>query len=135
MLNQRKLAGVLAETSLDGSELIAIVGLGLNVNSSSSDLADLASATSLNIEAGRDVDRAALLRVLLNQLDHWLEQPHEAVQQAWAARLWGRGQRLRLVDLGREEEVVVLDVEPDGALLVRLRDGTLRHTTTGELLG
>ena len=53
---------------------------------------------------------------------------------AWQARLWGRGQRLRLVDLGREDEVVVLGAEPDGSLRVRLPDGTERRTTTGELI-
>ena len=35
---------------------------------------------------------------------------------AWQARLWGRGQRLRLLDLGGEEEVVVLGADLDGAL-------------------
>ena len=134
MLNRRKLAGVLAETSFDGIELVAVVGLGVNVNSTPADLVDLPSATSLKIEAVRDVDRSELLRALVNQLDQWLSQPVEEVQRAWAARLWGRGQRLRLLDVGREEEVVVLGVENDGALLVRLDDGTERRTTTGELL-
>jgi hypothetical protein len=41
---------------------------------------------------------------------------------------------LRLLDLGTEEEVVVLGVELDGSLRVRLADGTERHTTTGELI-
>ena len=134
MLNQRKLAGVLAETSFDGNELVAIVGVGLNVNSSHAELAELTSATSLKVATGRDVDRVAVLQALVHRLDHWLAQPQHAVRRAWAARLWGRDQPLRLLDLGREEEVVVLDVEPDGALVVRLSDGTLRRTTTGELL-
>lgn len=134
MLNERKLAGVLAETSFDGREIQAIVGVGVNVNATRADLAELPSATSLKIEAGQDVSRARLLTSIVRRLDYWLERPLEDVQRAWAARLWGRGQKLRLLDLGREEDVVVLDVEPDGALLVRLNDGTERRTTTGELL-
>jgi hypothetical protein len=48
--------------------------------------------------------------------------------------LWRRGQRLRLLDLGRDEHVTVLGAALDGALRVRLADGTERSTTTGELL-
>ena len=63
-------------------------------------------------------------------MDAWLERPAAELHAAWQARLWGRGQRLRLLDLGREEEVVVLGAEPDGSLRVRLPDGTERRTTT-----
>jgi hypothetical protein len=38
------------------------------------------------------------------------------------------------VDLGREEEVIVLGADLDGSLRVRLADGTERTTTTGELI-
>ena len=50
------------------------------------------------------------------------------------ASVWGRGQRIRMLDLGRDEEVVVLGAEPDGSLRVRLADGSERVTTTGELI-
>ena len=134
MLDNAKLAGVLAETSFDGHELIAIVGVGLNVNNSRIDLADLPSATSLKAATGRHADRGELLKAFVRQVDFWSAMPLEDVRHAWAARLWGRGQRLRLLDLGREEDVIVLDVERDGALLVRMNDGSVRRTTTGELL-
>ena len=134
MLDDAKLAGVLAETRFDGLHFVAIVGVGVNVNSTHADLAELPSATSLRAATGRDVDRAELLTSLVRQIDAWLARPVEEVRQTWAARLWGRGQRLRLLELGREEDVVVLGVEDDGALLVRLGDGTEHRTMTGELL-
>jgi BirA family biotin operon repressor/biotin-[acetyl-CoA-carboxylase] ligase len=135
LLNDRKVAGILAETSWDGRELLAVVGVGVNVRTELADLADVGgTATSLRVASGQAVDRGRLLHAFVNRLDAWLERPSSDRDAAWQARLWGRGQRLRLVDLGREEEVVVLGAAPDGSLRVRLPDGTERSTTTGELI-
>jgi BirA family biotin operon repressor/biotin-[acetyl-CoA-carboxylase] ligase len=131
MLDDLKAAGILAETTSDGEQLLAIVGVGANVNSSPP---DLAAATSLRIAAGHPVERGQLLLTLLRRVDHWHGRPWPELHADWQARLWRRGQRLRLLDLGRAEEVVVLGAELDGSLRVRLPDGTERYTTTGELI-
>jgi BirA family biotin operon repressor/biotin-[acetyl-CoA-carboxylase] ligase len=135
LLNDRKVAGILAETTSDGQQLVAIVGVGVNVNSDRAELANVGGpATSLRIASGEDVDRGQLLLALVRRMDVWLAQPWTALHAAWTTRLWGRGQRLRLLDLGREEEVVVLGAELDGSLRVRLGDGTERRTVTAELI-
>jgi BirA family biotin operon repressor/biotin-[acetyl-CoA-carboxylase] ligase len=132
VLNGRKVAGILAETMWDGVELVAIVGVGVNVNTDAPDL--LPMATSLRLAHGHPVDRGRLLQAFVGHLEVWLARPPSQLHDAWQSRLWGRGQRLRLVDLGREEEVIVLGADLDGSLRVRLRDGTERTTTTGELI-
>jgi len=136
LLNDRKIAGILAETSWDGLQLLAIVGVGVNVNTAPADLARVGGlATSLAAASGQPVDRGRLLHAFVQRIDAWLERPAAELNAAWHARLWGRGQRLRLVELSHEQqEVVVLGAEPDGALRVRLPDGTERRTTTGELI-
>jgi BirA family biotin operon repressor/biotin-[acetyl-CoA-carboxylase] ligase len=134
MLAERKVAGVLAQTSWDGKQLIAIVGVGLNVNAAPEDLAVLPAATSLKLAVGHDVDRGQLLCTFVERMHHWLAQPLEALHSAWASRLWSRGQRVRLLDFGRVQEVVIVGAELDGSLRVRLADGTELQTTTGELL-
>jgi BirA family transcriptional regulator, biotin operon repressor / biotin---[acetyl-CoA-carboxylase] ligase len=135
LLNDRKVAGILAETSWDGQQLIAVVGVGVNVRTPSTDLAALGvPATSLRVASGRDVPRGALLQAFVERVDGWLERPAAELIRAWQARLWGRGQRIRMADLGREEEVVVLGAEADGSLRVRLADGAEHVTTTGELI-
>jgi BirA family biotin operon repressor/biotin-[acetyl-CoA-carboxylase] ligase len=136
LLNDRKVAGVLAETMSDGQQLVAIVGVGVNVNADEAELAGVIGGTaiSLRIAVGRPVDRGQLLLTFVQRIDSWLERPRAELHAAWVARLWGRGQRVRLLDLGRDEEVVVLGADLDGSLLVRLADGTERRTTTGELI-
>ena len=129
LLDGRKVAGVLAESQWNGSDLVTIVGVGINVSTEPRELKGF-GATSL----GGTVDRAELLRALIGRVDGLLAQPPDVLRAAWQGRLWGLGQRLRLVDLGREAEVVVLGVEADGSLRVRFPDGTERFTTTGELI-
>ncbi|TME38131.1 MAG: biotin--[acetyl-CoA-carboxylase] ligase [Chloroflexi bacterium] len=135
MLDDRKVAGILAENTWDGRQLLAIVGVGVNINTPPADLAALPSpATSLAIACGQDVDRGELLKALIRRMNHWLEQPVPELFKSWQSRLWGRGQRLRLLDLGEEHEVIVLGAAPDGSLRIRLPDGAERTTTTGELI-
>jgi BirA family transcriptional regulator, biotin operon repressor / biotin---[acetyl-CoA-carboxylase] ligase len=135
MLNDRKLAGILAETSWDGQQLVAIVGIGVNANTPAAELEAIPSpATSLAVERGHEVDRGVLLHELLVRVDSWLDRPVAELHAAWESRLWARGQRLRLLDSGREEEVLVLGANLDGSLRVRTANGVERTTTTGELI-
>ncbi len=135
MVGGHKLAGVLAESSSDGVESALIVGVGVNVHSSARDLADLASpATSVWLASNVHLDRGVLLRELLKNVDRWLQRPEAELRGAWQARLWGRGQRVRLADVDVDEEVVILGADFDGALRVRRADGRELSTTTGELI-
>ncbi|MBV8713530.1 MAG: biotin--[acetyl-CoA-carboxylase] ligase [Chloroflexi bacterium] len=130
MLDDRKVAGILAETRWDGRELQAIVGIGLNVTASP----EMVDATTLAKHTDGPIDRGDVLLRVIQRLEYWLGQPDRTLHHAWQVHLWRRGQRLRLHDLGHEEEVVVLSVDPDGTLEVLRADGTRLRTSTGELL-
>ena len=135
MLNDRKLAGILGETSFDGQQLLVIVGVGVNVNTPIADLATIPGrATSLSAACGHCVDRGQLLLRLVQRVDHWLDRPAANLYAAWESRLWGRGQHLRLLDLGEQQDVVVLGANADGSLRIRVPNGAERTTTTGELI-
>jgi BirA family transcriptional regulator, biotin operon repressor / biotin---[acetyl-CoA-carboxylase] ligase len=138
LLDERKVAGILAETSLDAQGLQAIVGVGVNVNSGPAELAKVgAVATSLRMASGHPVDRGQLLLAFVRSIDAWLVRSPGELTSVWQARLWGRGQRVRLREPGlgdEDQEVVVLGVGPDGSLRVRLPDGTERRTSTAELI-
>lgn len=93
-----------------------------------------AGATAADGSERRSISRGQLLRALVGRLDDWLGRSEAHLRTAWQARLWGQGQRLRLLDQDGEASVVVLGAEPDGALRVRLADGSIRRTLTGELI-
>jgi BirA family biotin operon repressor/biotin-[acetyl-CoA-carboxylase] ligase len=136
VLDGRKVAGILAESSsADGEQLSIIIGVGVNVRTTEPELSAIgAPATSLEVAAGAAMDRGQLLAAFVARLDRWLARPVTDLQSAWQARLWGRGQHMRLADVDGEQEVVVVGANLDGALRVRLADGSERTTTTGELI-
>jgi BirA family biotin operon repressor/biotin-[acetyl-CoA-carboxylase] ligase len=135
MLDKRKVAGVLAEADSSGNALQVIVGVGVNVNADHDELSQIGpTATSLLAAAGRPVPREDLLVAFVDRLEHWLVQSTASAYVAWEAQLWGIGQRLRYADGDLNGDVVVLGVDEDGRLRVRLADGSERLTLTGELI-
>lgn len=69
LIGGRKTAGILAEAR----EGRVVLGIGVNVNLAESDLPE-ASATSLLVETGKEVDRAELLVEILDRLEHHYDQ-------------------------------------------------------------
>ena len=146
----KKVGGILVENVLVADRVQhAIVGIGVNVAlepSAAGGLADI--ATSLNIEAGKPVDREVLLRHLFQELDSLYLLLHEHHRHS---RSGARGQGLEgataewrglLETLGNHVEVrwqdevytgYAEDVDKVGNLLLRLGDGTLATLAAGEV--
>lgn len=139
MLNGRKLAGVLTEVNWAPDGRFAVVGMGINANFIPSSVDGIPStATSLLAETGRAVDRPPLLRAILSRLDVLLRLEDDAlepvVRREWASRLWRQRQRVTVADGSSVLEGIFEGVDEDGALLMRLDDGSLLPVRVGDLL-
>jgi len=132
-LSGKKFAGILPESSVrDGKFEWVAVGTGINVNQTfEGDLADI--ATSLRVETGRVHDRAALLASILKHVSRWYNVLNDVILlDTWRSRCETIGQSIQ-IRLGDELiEGSADDIEPDGALLLRLHDGRVRRLTAGE---
>ena len=124
---ERKVAGVLAESTLAGDHLDAVVvGIGLNVNwprELPDEIADL--ATALNHLAGDAVDRAELLAALLLALDRRytaLLAPggRAALRDEEHAASATLGRRVRVLRAHDELEGVAAGFTDDGALCLEV---------------
>ena len=134
----RKLGGLLVETAIDGESVTeAVIGIGINVNWAVSEMPEeiAATATSLGALSGTEVDRAALLGRLLDELDDELrriesgESPIERYREA--CRTIGASVA---VDLGTHEvRGVATGIDDHGALQVRTSNG-LVTVATGEVV-
>jgi BirA family biotin operon repressor/biotin-[acetyl-CoA-carboxylase] ligase len=138
LIEDKKVAGVLAEASDDGRQQTVIVGVGVNVNLEPEELVDLPNATALSIEAGHPAHRGELLALMLERFESWLARPagpqEEGLWRAWNGRLWGRDQLVRIQEDGEQIQATVLGGDRDGTLMVRLTDGWIRRIVAGELL-
>jgi BirA family biotin operon repressor/biotin-[acetyl-CoA-carboxylase] ligase len=132
----RKVCGILTEMNAGPDTVrFVVVGVGLNVNSLNRDLPP--EATSLAVAAGKTFDRCALLRCILSELESvYLEfrrNGFAAVRDEWRGRcpLWGELVRIRL--LNREIQGVAVDLDDDGALLVRTGAGIIERVLSGDV--
>jgi BirA family biotin operon repressor/biotin-[acetyl-CoA-carboxylase] ligase len=142
LAGERKAGGILVESSIAGGRVTsAVLGIGLNVNLPAAALGALPDAavapTTLLDEVGRAVEREALLIALLRALDarYALIRRGDlaAVWQAYRALLSTIGQYVRVLTSGGAVDGIAEGVAPDGALRVRLGDGTVRAFPYGDV--
>ena len=133
----KKLAGILTELSLkpDGRVDFAVCGIGVNCNTRMEDLDPeiREMATSLLAETGMVTDVEQLARKLAEAL------ATAALQMGNST--WLEDYRRRCVTLGKQVRVLgqvpyeaeALDVDAQGALVVRKADGSLERIFSGEV--
>lgn len=145
LINGKKAAGILAEisTELDSINYM-IIGLGINVNVPRGSAAcgfppELRkTATSLLIEAGRAFPRAPLLQCIL--LD--FERRYNAARQdgfSSALRRWRElaeiiGKKIKIETAGGTIAGTVVELDTDGALVLRNTAGALRRFLSGDIV-
>lgn len=149
-----KLAGILAQADWPvgsspsagwsppaaGQRVAVVVGVGLNVNWPAERPEELSgTATALNHVVGHEIDRDALLSVLLQRLDqHYGDLlavgDRSTVAAEWRRRSATLGRRVR-VDLGPDDvEGTAVDVSADGHLVVETDGGDRRTFAVGDVV-
>lgn len=138
VLEDKKLAGILLESEVRGEQSPSlVVGVGVNVNIGLTDFPPelQKSATSLRIALGRPVDRADLLVELFNQLveQYRLVDDKALLIQAVRQHCQTLGRRVRVQTARQEFEGWAEDLQEDGALLIRMGDGSQRRILVGDV--
>jgi BirA family biotin operon repressor/biotin-[acetyl-CoA-carboxylase] ligase len=129
VVGDRKLAGLLAEREGDA----LVIGAGCNVEWEAFPPELAATSTACNLEAGRSVDRDALLDEFLARLAAALDALDD-VPERYRARLATLGRRVRVERAADVLEGHAVDVTSDGALVVRRDDGTDEIVTAGDVV-
>ena len=133
----RKLGGILTETGLDGDTLaFVVVGIGINVNVPAEVLPDVdPHATSILAETGETVDRSELLLALLSGIEERYGRLQDGVSphQEWSQRLATIGKPVTASTPDGVLHGVAEGVDPNGALLLRTQDGSVRRLIAGDV--
>jgi BirA family biotin operon repressor/biotin-[acetyl-CoA-carboxylase] ligase len=141
LLGGRKVAGILTELYAEPDQIkYAILGIGVDVNLEAEDFPPdvRAQATSLRLELGRHVPRAALAVAILRELDtdymRLLAGRFAEVADEWEqyCTTLGRNVRLQVGDRKLRGRAEALD--DDGALLLRTDYGLLERVIGGDLI-
>jgi BirA family biotin operon repressor/biotin-[acetyl-CoA-carboxylase] ligase len=141
-LDERKLAGILAEATTGGGatgssrSLAVVVGIGLNLRWSSPPPAEIAArAATLGELLGADVERFTVVRAVLRELDRWLDRAALAgvagVLDTYRRRCLTLGRQVRLQTPAGVVTGTATGVDASGALLVD-GDGGRVTVTAGD---
>ncbi|HDN79680.1 MAG TPA: biotin--[acetyl-CoA-carboxylase] ligase [Chloroflexi bacterium] len=141
LIRGKKAGGILTELGIKGGSLdYAVVGLGLNVNVDFRDLKSpliflTSTATSLYNELGYRVPRTPLLLEILRRLeDKYIRlKEGEDFRPGWLKRLANLNQEVCVITPHEVIEGTAIDVNQDGALLVRTPTGEVRTVWAGDV--
>ena len=131
LLAGAKLGGILLERQGEA----VVVGIGVNL-AAAPDLPDRPSASlrGAGLEIGRDAFADALAAQWTSTLASWHKGDWPALRAEWLERAHPLGTRLMVRDaVGDPIEGTFAGLEPHGAALLRLADGTARAIHAGEV--
>lgn len=137
VVNGRKLAGILMETSFSGGVLEkAVIGIGLNVNCESfpDEIKDI--ATSIYLETGKKAERemilAAFLQNLENSFDRFISKDIDIVK-LWPAYSAFLDKRIAIHKDGVKTPYTEKGIDATGCLLAQDSGGSLKTIITGDI--
>ncbi|MEM7500363.1 MAG: biotin--[acetyl-CoA-carboxylase] ligase [Pseudomonadota bacterium] len=142
LVNGRKVAGILLESSAgrDGRVAWLIIGIGINL-AAAPPVGEIrpggAAPTSVAAEGGRVPAVEEAMDMLGASLTRWLARIEadgfEAVRGPWLARAARRGETIGAGLAHERLEGIFEDVDATGALVLRTRDGTVRHISAADI--
>ena len=138
LVNDKKIAGILAETADTPRGLAVVVGIGINLASRnmSSDLAGI--ATSMESETGSFPTPGEMSGILTGFLSTYyrmlLDGETDKILEGWRQRSsYYSGKPVRVTSEGRSFEGITAGLEANGALKVRLPDGSMKVVQAGDV--
>lgn len=142
VLDGKKVCGILTEMKAEQDSVdFIILGIGINVNMPLKQLPK--GSASLKDELRRRniksvISRTELTKNILERLEEFysiLEQNgFEPIIDAWKGLSDMLGSRIRVILPGRTFEGLAHDINPDGALIVRLDSGVLEKVSSGDVI-
>lgn len=137
LVNNDKLCGILTELDAEQDRVnFVIVGIGLNVNTSKEQLPP--KATSLFLLLKRKIDRLEVFKNILEELEgaylNFQKEKESFVIDNWRRLSYFAGVKVRVKLPNREvREGKVLDIDKDGALLLRRDEGIVERILAGDV--
>lgn len=134
-IDRRKVSGILVETGSSGADFWIAAGIGLNVLQLPPDVGQPAtSLLELGMSAGTRLE--AVFDTLRGAFADRLAQARKGfsdIRRTWLERAEGLGETVHVRAGDIETHGIFEDLEPDGALVLRLPDGSRHSIRAGEV--
>ncbi|MDK2820594.1 MAG: BirA family transcriptional regulator [Clostridia bacterium] len=140
LIGNRKVCGILTEIKAEIEAInYVVVGIGLNVNLEETEFSPEVRpiATSLLLELNRPVKRLPLFQRILYRLEQgyelWQEEGFAPIQKAWKEANVTLGREVQINSWREVFKGVALDIDAEGALLVKGEGNDIRRFSSGEV--
>ena len=139
LINEKKVCGILVDVNLESNNKVIVMGIGLNANIEPSLVnnkltQDFINATSLNKECGHEIDLVQLTKSIIDRIEYYYYDLLTTGKLMEIINLWKKnsdiiGKRATIYD-GNEKFVgQIIDIDKDGALLMKLGDSSVKRVT------
>lgn len=139
VIHGKKVCGILTEMSSEPDCIhYVVVGIGINVNMDQFDEEIKEMASSLYLEGGKTVVRAALVASVLNHFEKdyqvfCKDQSLLGLKAEYDSLLINHGKDVKIIGIQEEYAGVAQGIDETGRLLVQMEDGSLRKVVSGEV--
>ncbi|WP_080845478.1 biotin--[acetyl-CoA-carboxylase] ligase [Cytobacillus gottheilii] len=140
LLNGKKVTGILTELQADADRIQAvIIGIGINVNQKLEDYPEelQSIATSMSIEAGRELDRAHILQHVLYHLEKlyllYLDKGFAPIKLLWESYAITIGKTVTARSISETIHGKALGITEEGVLLIEDETGEQHHIYSADI--
>ena len=142
MIDQRKLCGILTEMKAEQDSVdFVVLGIGINVNIPKTELPKGATSIREELEScgGRsNLSRVDLTKKVLEKIEEYYNlmksEGFEPIIDMWKDLSVMIGSRVKVSIHGKTFEGLAHDINPDGALIVRMESGILEKVSSGDVV-
>lgn len=136
-IQNKKFSGILTEMNAEVDKVnFVVIGIGLNVNNDKKSL--IAQATSLKEQLGHPVSRLAILQELLRRMEvNYLlleDKGNRVIIDKWRNFSSTLGKHVKVYCQNKHIEGSAVDIDADGALLVRKASGVIQKISSGDVM-
>jgi BirA family biotin operon repressor/biotin-[acetyl-CoA-carboxylase] ligase len=133
----KKISGILTEMNAEVDKVnFVVIGIGLNANNDKKSL--IAQATSLKEQAGQPVSRVLLLQELLRRIENNYslleDKGTQIIIDKWRSFSLTLGRRVKVYCQDKHIEGQAVDIDQDGALLIRKDSGLTQKVFSGDVM-
>ena len=137
LIHNKKVGGILTELNAEMDEIrFVVMGVGINVNNDKKSL--ISGATSLRQHKGEAVSRIELLQEILRKIEKnyfiFLEKGSRPIIEKWREHAITLGRRVKIYSHHEHVEGHAVDIDNDGALLLRKDSGLTQKITSGDVI-
>lgn len=132
LVHGKKISGILSEMAAE-TDMVDFINIGVGINVNNDPTGHEPTATSIKKILGKTVSRKELLKAFLDHFEQLLDDADlENVVSEWKRYTETLNRHVRVVTTRDVSEGLAVDVDDNGALILKLADGSMKTILYGD---